>query len=138
MIYQEAEQFEEFFLKLSQISENNKNLMEKLGEIPDEFSCPITCDIMSEPVKLPTSGMVVDKKTIKQHLLNDEIDPFNRKPLKFEMVIPQVELKKKIDNWVKMKLYGDDKKNLEMKEKEKNSAEEQNDLEFDPIFKNLK
>ena len=30
--------------------------MDALGEIPDEYLCPISYDLMREPVKLPTSG----------------------------------------------------------------------------------
>lgn len=36
---------------------------EELGDIPDRFMCPIGCDIMRDPVILPTSGQV--KKTPK-------------------------------------------------------------------------
>jgi len=54
----------------------------KLGEIPEEFICPISMDLMRQPVLMPTSNQVVERHIIKQHLLNDEIDPFNRKPLK--------------------------------------------------------
>ena len=37
--------------------------------------------LMSDPVKLQ-SNYVVDRVNIKRHLLNDERDPFTRKPLK--------------------------------------------------------
>lgn len=33
---------------------------EELGDIPDRFMCPIGCDIMRDPVTLPTSGQVMD------------------------------------------------------------------------------
>ena len=36
---------------------------------------------MKEPVKLPSSGTVIDKINIIKHLLNDKNDPFNRDPL---------------------------------------------------------
>lgn len=42
-------------------------LDEIVGEPPEEFLCPLTSEIMKEPVKLPTSGLIVDKKAIKQH-----------------------------------------------------------------------
>ncbi len=47
--------FQEFTLKLNQIAEKNKDLQDKLGDIPDEFLCPISCDIMRDPVMLPSS-----------------------------------------------------------------------------------
>lgn len=39
------------FVELSQAAE-------ELGDIPDRFMCPIGCDIMRDPVTLPTSGQV--------------------------------------------------------------------------------
>ena len=48
-----------------------------LGDIPDEFLCPISFDLMRNPVKLP-SGYVVDKMVISRHLLSTETDPFTR------------------------------------------------------------
>lgn len=36
---------------------------------------------MNDPVKLETSGNIVDLLTIKKQLLNDPLDPFNRAPL---------------------------------------------------------
>jgi len=37
---------------------------------------------------LPTSKTIVDRATIKSHLLSDTKDPFNRSPLKIEEVVP--------------------------------------------------
>lgn len=48
---------------------------------PPEFYCPITSEILKEPVLLPTSGQICDLSTMKRILLNDEHDPFNRAPL---------------------------------------------------------
>ena len=78
-----------------------------LGEVPDEFlglsigvsiiSCltEVGCTldglmytIMKDPVILPSSRAVVDRATIKSHLLSDPKDPFNRVALKIEDVIP--------------------------------------------------
>jgi ubiquitin conjugation factor E4 B len=42
---------------------------------------------MHDPVKLPSSGKIVDRLTIRQHLLNDKNDPYNRAPLKEEDLI---------------------------------------------------
>lgn len=44
--------------------------------------------VMKDPVTLPSSRAVVDRATIKSHLLSDSKDPFNRAPLKIEDVIP--------------------------------------------------
>ncbi|ORX94013.1 hypothetical protein K493DRAFT_315713 [Basidiobolus meristosporus CBS 931.73] len=69
---------------------------EELGEVPDEFLDPLMYSVMEDPVILPTSNITVDRSTIKSHLLSDSIDPFNRKPLTIDMVIPNTELKEKI------------------------------------------
>lgn len=43
---------------------------------------------MVDPVLLPTSGNVMERLTIKKHLLNDPTDPFNRSPLKESDLVP--------------------------------------------------
>ena len=86
--------------------QNNKEEMEKLlKDLPDEFQCGLTCDMMKDPVQLPNSGSVVDRKSIKQHImLNGNTDPFSRQPLKLEDVIEMTDLKKKIDQWYNQKI----------------------------------
>jgi ubiquitin conjugation factor E4 B len=86
-----------------------------LAEAPDEFIDPLLSTLMRDPVRLPTSGHIVDRSTISQHLLNDEkgtlillfscvtlgsvtalclfVDPFNRQPLSMSAIVPEVELK---------------------------------------------
>jgi ubiquitin conjugation factor E4 B len=46
------------------------------------------CHLMRDPVILPSSRAVVDRSTIKSHLLSDAKDPFNRVPLTIEEVTP--------------------------------------------------
>jgi ubiquitin conjugation factor E4 B len=43
---------------------------------------------MRDPVMLPTSRKIVDRPTIKSHLLSDSKDPFNRMALSIEEVVP--------------------------------------------------
>jgi len=81
-----------------------------LGDVPDEFlglsalslsswpafltdrhlffPDPLMCTLMRDPVILPSSRTVVDRSTIKSHLLSDAKDPFNRVPLTIEEVAP--------------------------------------------------
>ncbi|KAJ8582493.1 hypothetical protein M405DRAFT_937743 [Rhizopogon salebrosus TDB-379] len=73
---------------------------EDLGEIPDEFLDPLMFTIMRDPVTLPSSRVVIDRSTIKSHLLSDIKDPFNRAPLTIEDVIPNAELKAQIDAFI--------------------------------------
>lgn len=71
---------------------------------------------MRDPVRLPTSGVTVDRSTITRHLLSDQSDPFNRIPLNesmlessictfsvcfdFFLLYAYTELKNKIEEWL--------------------------------------
>lgn len=65
-------------------------------DAPEEFLDPLMFTLMEDPVELPGSKTIIDRITIKQHLLNDPHDPFNRAPLKFEEVISRDDIKQKI------------------------------------------
>ncbi len=52
------------------------------------LSDPMMCELMEDPVLLPTSGKVMDRKHINRHLLSTPNDPFNRQPLTEEMLKP--------------------------------------------------
>lgn len=54
------------------------------GDIPDEFTCALSFCLLKDPVRLPTSHQNVERSMIKKALLDNEIDPFNRQPLKRE------------------------------------------------------
>jgi ubiquitin conjugation factor E4 B len=60
---------------------------------------PIMATLMKDPVILPISKQVIDRSTIRSHLLSDPHDPFNRSPLKIEDVIDDTALKEKIIAW---------------------------------------
>lgn len=89
------------FLKLADDIETTKLSEEAeedwLGEIPEEFLDPLLATLMEDPVILPISRTVIDRSTIRQHLLSDPHDPFNRTDLKLEDVIPDTETKAKIE-----------------------------------------
>lgn len=70
-----------------------------LGEPPDEFVDPLLAHLMVDPVILPSSRAVMDRSTIRSHLLSDPTDPFNRMPLKIAEVISNTELKEQIEAW---------------------------------------
>ncbi|XP_059163958.1 ubiquitin conjugation factor E4 A-like [Physella acuta] len=71
-----------------------------LADAPEEFLDPIMGTLMTDPVMLPSSHNIVDRNVIARHILSDQTDPFNRQPLSLDMVIPQAELKAKIQAWV--------------------------------------
>ncbi|XP_021721463.1 probable ubiquitin conjugation factor E4 [Chenopodium quinoa] len=72
-----------------------------LGDIPDEFLDPIQYTLMKDPVILPSSRVTVDRPVILRHLLSDSTDPFNRSPLNPDMLISDLELKAKIEEFVR-------------------------------------
>lgn len=51
---------------------------ELFADAPDHFLDAIMSHLMTDPVRLPNSGQVVDKSTIARHLLSDQNDPFTR------------------------------------------------------------
>lgn len=75
-----------------------------LGDAPDEFLDPLLATIMEDPVILPVSRTVMDRSTIRQHLLSDPHDPFNRSPLKIEDVLPAPDVREQIQRWKREKL----------------------------------
>ena len=58
---------------------------------------------MTDPVELPKSHVIVDRKTIETHLLSDQTDPFNRSPLTKNDLIPCPALKAKIQEYMNKK-----------------------------------
>jgi len=85
--------------KVAQTKAEDEQEEEDLGEAPDEFTDPLMATLMQDPVILPTSRTIIDRATIRSHLLSDPTDPFNRAPLKIEDVIPDTEMKRKIEEW---------------------------------------
>ena len=81
-------------------------------DAPEEFLDPITFSLMEDPVTLPSSKITVERKIIEDFILNVHKDPFNRKPLTKEELIPNIELKKRIDEY-KLKKMKDLKNNSE-------------------------
>lgn len=77
-----------------------------LGEIPDEFLDPIMSSVMRNPVRLPTSGNIMDRAVICRILLSDKVDPFNRKLLTEDMLVEEVELKERIETFIKSRRGG--------------------------------
>ncbi|KYO00853.1 putative ubiquitin conjugation factor E4 B [Plasmodium gaboni] len=75
-------------------------LFNDVDDIPDNFLDPILQDIMLDPVLLPTSGIIIDRKNIERHLMSEPNDPFNRAPLSKEQLVPMPQLKEEIQNYI--------------------------------------
>jgi len=93
-------EFEELLKELKERGENGGGAMEI--EIPDEYADPIMGTVMDDPVLLPGSQMVMDRGVIERHLMSSDDDPFSRVKLTVAQLIPQPELKAKIEEWKKI------------------------------------
>ncbi|GLE08765.1 hypothetical protein PINS_up020180 [Pythium insidiosum] len=98
---EDIDRFEAFVDRVEAASKELVNLEETLGDIPEEFLDPLVFTLMKDPVLLPTSGKTMDRPCITQHLLNDQSDPFTRAPLTVQDLVPNTELKAKIEAWIK-------------------------------------
>ncbi|GIX75439.1 ubiquitin conjugation factor E4 A [Caerostris extrusa] len=98
-----ATQLEMIACRVHKLAVKQQQDDELLIGAPDEFLDPIMNTVMKDPVKLPSSGVTMDRATIARHLLSDQTDPFNRSPLTMDMVVPDEELKSKMEKWFEEK-----------------------------------
>mmetsp|Transcript_17081 Transcript_17081/g.16951 ORF Transcript_17081/g.16951 Transcript_17081/m.16951 type:complete len:692 (-) Transcript_17081:29-2104(-) len=103
LAYELIQTYEQFIQRVKSTSQAQQSIEDKLGEIPDEFLDPISCELMRNPVILP-SGTRIDRPTIVRHLLSDQHDPFSRAPLKVEELIEDTDLKERINSWISERL----------------------------------
>ncbi|GFH30047.1 U-box domain-containing protein [Haematococcus lacustris] len=54
---------------------------------------------MRQPVRLPDSGIVMDRSTIERHLMTHATDPYSRQPLALEEVVTETALEQRIRDW---------------------------------------
>jgi len=59
---------------------------------------PIMSEIMINPVTLP-SGINIDLETIRHHMMTDSTDPFNRAAITEADLVPNDELRARIQAW---------------------------------------
>lgn len=91
---------------------NISDLIEKINciddlEYPNEFKCPITHDIMTDPVKISSSSainMYYDRSSIEQWFLTNNKDPYTGENLTDKTLVPVPEFKKGIEDFLK-KIY---------------------------------
>jgi len=87
--------FEEFVLDLNKLAVAQEAALASV-EIPDNYLDPIMAEIMIDPVLLPTSGTIMDRKVIERHIMSNDDDPFCRAPLRVQDLQPQNELREEI------------------------------------------
>lgn len=87
--------FEAFVQQLNDLATAQNAALANL-EIPDQYLDPIMAEIMEDPVLLPTSNNIMDRKVIERHIMSNDDDPFNRAHLSVKDLVPQEELRKEI------------------------------------------
>lgn len=60
-----------------------------IQEAPEEFFDELTNELMSDPVKLPNSGQILDRTTIEKALARSQVDPYDKTPLTADQLIPR-------------------------------------------------
>lgn len=93
-------EFSTFVQELNDLAESQEAALANVT-VPDEFLDPIMSEIMVDPVLLPTSNTVMDRKVIERHIMSNDDDPFNRQPLAVKDLVPQTELRDKITDFCK-------------------------------------
>lgn len=63
-------------------------LNQVVEDAPEEYCCFMTYELMNDPVKLPNSGVIVERANIEKSLMRSEMDPYDRTYLTKEMLIP--------------------------------------------------
>jgi hypothetical protein len=72
------------------------------SEIPEGFFCPITNDIMQNPV-IDYEGNTYEETAIKEWLLRRNESPVTRSPLSLHQLAPNRALKDVIENFISLR-----------------------------------
>eukprot|EP01059_Diplonema_ambulator_P005985 TRINITY_DN15761_c0_g1_i2.p1 TRINITY_DN15761_c0_g1~~TRINITY_DN15761_c0_g1_i2.p1 ORF type:complete len:730 (+),score=170.42 TRINITY_DN15761_c0_g1_i2:204-2192(+) len=70
-----------------------------VNEVPERFKDSLLGNTMSDPVRLPRSGRVCDRKVIMLHLRRHKTDPFTNSRLTADKLQPCPHLKHEIEEW---------------------------------------
>merc|ERR1719254_70085 len=92
---QMLQEFDSFVADLNKLAASQEAALANIT-IPDEFLDPIMSEIMEDPVLLPTSNNIMDRKVIERHIMSNDDDPFNRLPLGVKDLVPLNELRHEI------------------------------------------
>jgi len=91
-------EFEKFVKELNELASSQEAALANVT-VPDNYLDPIMSEIMEDPVLLPTSKTIMDRKVIERHIMSNDDDPFNRMPLSVTDLIPQTELRAEIQTF---------------------------------------
>ena len=69
-----------------------------MSEIPNDFQCPITMDLMEEPV-ICEDGYTYERKAILEYLKQNTVSPITRQPINKNKLIVNRNLKDAIERY---------------------------------------
>ena len=85
------------------VVEELKLVCDNHKDIPNEFLCPITCDIMSDPVQC-SDGFMYERTAIKEWLMTRRnTSPMTNLEMTDASLIPCDDLRKKINDFLALK-----------------------------------
>merc|ERR1712187_823580 len=87
--------FEKFVQELNELAKSQEAALASVT-VPDNYLDPIMSEIMVDPVLLPTSNTIMDRKVIERHIMSNDDDPFNRAHLSVTDLVPQNQLREEI------------------------------------------
>lgn len=67
-------------------------------DIPEDYKCPITLEIMRDPVST-INGFTYERRAIEESILIKEVEPMTNLPLSSTILLPNTRLKEEIDNF---------------------------------------
>lgn len=90
--------------KFSIFSDNQKKKEELQNSLEDNFMCPISYEIMRDPVMLLETGITYERKKIEEWLSTHNTCPKTQMELKSKALKPNIALKRSIEDWQEMKM----------------------------------
>jgi len=83
---------------LSCLLQSSDDPLHLSNEVPHSFVCPLSWEIMKDPVMTAT-GATYEKSQITQWLLKNSRDPMTNQELDKKTLVPNQSLKKAIEQW---------------------------------------
>ncbi|KAH8072496.1 pyrophosphatase [Aureococcus anophagefferens] len=74
-------------------------MAELVAQPPDHFACPLTFELMVDPVVDPTSGTTYEKAAIVEWLTKNATSPVSGAALRPSQLVPNLALRNAIDEW---------------------------------------
>jgi len=100
---EQAKTFETAVERIGLLMKERARREEALADHPMEYEDSILFDLMSWPVRLP-SNIHIDFWTLKRQLMKTPKNPYTNQPLMLRDIVPNVTLKRDMDEWAKKAL----------------------------------